>query len=178
MKTNIKKPDGVANLLQMLTKYKAWANDITFKGVMALAPEEIIKVRKTNFKTILSTLNHVYVVDDIFKAHLQGTKHPYTARNTETSPPLDELWQKTKVMDQWYMELAEKLSPEEWDEIITFEFVGGGDGAMSRAEIILHLVNHGTYHRGFVSDMMYQIPVGPTANDLTVFLRERALSGD
>ena len=43
---------------------------------------------------------------------------------------------------------------------------------MTRAEILLHVVNHGTYHRGLVSDMMYQIPITPLTNDLTVFLRD------
>jgi uncharacterized damage-inducible protein DinB len=43
---------------------------------------------------------------------------------------------------------------------------------MSVSEIIFHIVNHGTYHRGFVSDMMYQIPLVPPANDLTVYLRD------
>ena len=43
---------------------------------------------------------------------------------------------------------------------------------MSRNEIILHVVNHGTYHRGFVSDMMYQVPAVLPANDLSVYLRD------
>src|SRR5256885_7587344 len=38
----------------------------------------------------------------------------------------------------------------------SFEFVGGGQGAMTREQIVLHVVNHGSYHRGFVSDMMYR----------------------
>ena len=50
--------------------------------------------------------------------------------------------------------------------------MGGGDGAMTRAEILLHLANHATYHRGFVSDMFYQVPHRGAANDLTVFLRD------
>jgi uncharacterized damage-inducible protein DinB len=43
---------------------------------------------------------------------------------------------------------------------------------MTCEQIILHLVNHATYHRGFVGDMMYQARVTPPANDLTVFLRD------
>jgi len=43
---------------------------------------------------------------------------------------------------------------------------------MSRSDMILHVVNHGTYHRGLVSDMMYQVPAVPPANDLTVYLRD------
>jgi uncharacterized damage-inducible protein DinB len=43
---------------------------------------------------------------------------------------------------------------------------------MTRLEILLHLANHATYHRGFISDMLYQIPVIGDANDFTVFLRD------
>jgi uncharacterized damage-inducible protein DinB len=57
-------------------------------------------------------------------------------------------------------------------DIVNFRFVDGGTGAMSRSEIILHIVNHGTYHRGLVSDMMYQVPAVPPTNDLTVYLRD------
>ncbi len=43
---------------------------------------------------------------------------------------------------------------------------------MSRGEMIAHVVNHATYHRGFVADMMYQVPAMPPATDLPVFLRD------
>lgn len=166
------KPAGRPNQIQMLTRYKAWANEITFKTALALPEEEIIKERQTNFKTIVHTLNHVYVVDDIFRAHLTGQKHGYTARNTETSPTVSKLWEATSIMDSWYIELADQLTEDELSEVIEFEFVGGGKGAMSRTEILLHVVNHATYHSGFVSDMFYQIPVKPGTNDLPVFLRD------
>lgn len=158
--------------IQMLTRYKAWANEITFKAVAALPEEEITEERQTNFGTILHTLNHVYVVDDIFKAHLEGRKHTYTARNTETSPPFGKVWEESRGMDRWYVELADRLTDDDAAERIEFEFVGGGKGVMSRMEIVLHVVNHATYHRGFVSDMMYQVPARPPANDLPVFLRD------
>lgn len=51
-------------------------------------------------------------------------------------------------------------------------FIGGGPGALTRAEILLHVVNHTTYHRGHIGDMVYQIPAEPPTTDLPVFLRE------
>ncbi|MGO1120572.1 DinB family protein [Rhodovibrionaceae bacterium A322] len=162
----------LASLPRMFTHYKAWANRLTFEIVGTLSHEELTKRRETNFKSILHTLNHVYVVDDIFKAHLQGRPHGYSARNTESSPSLADLWQATQAMDQWYCDLAASLSETKLNETIEFEFVGGGQGVMTRLEIILHVVNHGTYHRGFVGDMLYQIPTQSPANDLPVFLRD------
>lgn len=57
-------------------------------------------------------------------------------------------------------------------DVVNFQFVDGGKGMMSRSDMILHVVNHGTYHRGLVSDMMYQVPAVPKANDLTVYLKD------
>lgn len=172
MKAYETKPGGTPNQVQMLTRYKAWANEITFKRVSTLPQEEIVKERQTTFGSIIHTLNHLYVIDDMFKAHLEGRKHGYTARNTETSPRLDKLWEATGAMDQWYVDLADRLTEDELSDIVEFEFVDGGRGAMSRMEILLHLVNHGTYHRGFVGDMMHQVPAQPTPSDLPVFLRD------
>lgn len=166
------KPEGRPSSLQMLMRYKAWANDLIYAPVSALPLEEIAKVRQTTFKTIALTLNHVYVVDDIFKAHLQGRRHGYTARNTESAPAIPTLWEASRRMDRWYIDLADRLSERELAETIDFEFVGGGRGAMTRGEILLHVVNHGSYHRGFVSVMMSQVPAAVPANDLPVFLRD------
>ena len=79
---------------------------------------------------------------------------------------------RLEALDWYYVELAERLSAEELKETIRFEFIGGGDGAMTRQEILLHLVNHATYHRGFISDMLSQVPFMGDANDLSVFLRD------
>jgi uncharacterized damage-inducible protein DinB len=62
------------------------------------------------------------------------------------------------------------------NELVDFTFVGGGDGAMTRYEILLHVVNHTSYHRGFVADLFYQVPASPPVTDLPVFTRrERGL---
>ena len=75
-------------------------------------------------------------------------------------------------MDWYYIDLAARLSEEDLATVIDFAFVDGGTGSMSRFEILLHLANHATYHRGFISDMLYQIPHQAGANDFTVFLRD------
>jgi uncharacterized damage-inducible protein DinB len=158
--------------LRMFARYKAWANGITYTAVRALPDGEALRPRQTRFGNMVHTLNHVYVIDDIFKAHLQGTKHGYTARNTKDTPPLEDLWRSVQAMDAWYIDYADALTEQDLGEMIHFEFVGGGDGAMTREEMLLHIVNHGTYHRGFVADMLFQAGAASPANDLPVFLRD------
>jgi uncharacterized damage-inducible protein DinB len=50
--------------------------------------------------------------------------------------------------------------------------VGGGEGELSRGEILLHIVNHTSYHRGFVGEMIFNLKIRAPAADLTVFLRD------
>jgi uncharacterized damage-inducible protein DinB len=158
--------------VKTLTRYKAWANELIFSMVGALPTDETTRQRATRFGNMVHTLNHVYVIDRVFQAHLHGIKHGYTARNTETHPPLPELLSAVRILDKWYVDYADALTAEDLAKTVAFEFIGGGNGSMTRDEMILHVVNHGTYHRGLVSAMMYQAGVTPEATDLPVFLRD------
>jgi uncharacterized damage-inducible protein DinB len=156
----------------MLTRYKAWANELIFKAVAALPEGEAEKPRQSVFRSMVHTLNHNYVIDRIFQAHLEGRSHGYAARNTPDHPPLDELWRAQRDIDRWYIEWSERIDEAALAEKVSFTYVGGGEGVMTREEILQHLVNHTSYHRGFVAQMMFDIPVRPPTTDLTVYLRD------
>jgi len=160
--------------VRMLTRYHAWANALVFDAVARLPEGEATRPRTTLFRNIVHTLNHNYVIDRIFQAHLQGREHGFGARNTADHPPLEDLRALQGALDDWYIQWSDQATDAELDERIAFTFVGGGPGLMSRAEMILHVVNHTTYHRGFVSDLFYQIPARPPTTDLPVFLRDVA----
>src|SRR5690349_9532020 len=158
--------------VRMLARYNAWANKLIFDAVARLPEGEAIKPRQTLFKNMVHTLNHNYVIDRIFQAHLEGRDHGFSARNTADHPPLNELLQAQEAVDNWYIAWSNRISERELDERVAFTFVGGGEGGMTRAEMLLHVVNHTTYHRGFVADLFYQIPARPPTTDLTVFRRD------
>lgn len=156
----------------MLARYNAWANKLIFDAVAGLPDGEATKPRQSLFRNMVHMLNHNYVIDRIFRAHLEGREHGYTARNTETHPPLAELWRAQQDIDRWYVETYDAMDESRLSEKVSFTFVGGGEGVMTRGEILQHLVNHTSYHRGFVAQMMYEVPVRPPTTDLTVFLRD------
>ncbi len=156
----------------MLARYNAWANEVMFEAVAALPAGEAEKPRPSVFKNMVHTLNHNYVIDRMFQAHLEGRAHGYNARNTAEHPPLAELWRAQQEIDRWYIRWSDMASESSLNEQIKFTYVGGGEGLMSRREILQHLVVHTSYHRGFVAQMMFDIPVRPPTTDLTVYLRD------
>jgi len=158
---------------QTLTRYNAWANKLIFEAVAALPEEETLKPRAGIFRNMVYTLNHIYVIDRVFQAHLDGREHGYTARNTPGHPPLAELWRAQQDIDAWYIGRYDAMPESELDAKLEFTFIGGGKGVMTRAEILLHIVNHTTYHRGNVASMIYEVPGRrPPTTDLPVFLRD------
>jgi uncharacterized damage-inducible protein DinB len=157
---------------RMLTRYNAWANKQIFDAVTALPEGEATRERASLFRNMVHTLNHNYVIDRIWQAHLEGREHGFTARNTTEYPPLAELWHKQTEIDDWYIGWSDRLSDAMLDENVSFTLIGGNRGVMTRGEILLHVVNHTSYHRGFVADLFYQVPARPPTTDLPVFLRE------
>jgi uncharacterized damage-inducible protein DinB len=166
-----------ARTARMLARYNAWADRMIFEAVAALPQGEPEKERKSLFRNMVHTLNHNYVIDRIWQAHLEGREHGYTARNTPDHPPLDELWRGQQEIDGWYIAWSDGLSDAALDEKVNFTLIGGNPGVMTRGEILLHVVNHTTYHRGFVADLFYQVPARPPTTDLPVFLREVSQQG-
>jgi uncharacterized damage-inducible protein DinB len=157
--------------LDMLMRYKAWANELVFAAVATMPEDELTAPRKIVFGNLLRTLNHVHAMDEVWRAHLEGRPHGYATRNPEACPPLAKLREAQRLMDAWWVDYANSLPEAKQDEVVSFRFIGGGPGSMTRRDILLHVANHGTYHRGNVASMMYQAGTPPPTTDLPVFLK-------
>ncbi len=162
---------------RMLARYNRWANRVIFEAVAALPEGEPAKERASQSRNMLHTLNHNYIIDDLWRTQLQGGGHRYTALNTPGHPPLEELWRKQQEIDAWYVAWADRMSNETLAEEMPFVTIGGIRGAMSRGWAMLQVVNHTSYHRGFVADLFYQVPARPPTTDLPVYLRDAQAEG-
>src|SRR5260370_23576863 len=121
------------------------------------------------------TQNQKLVTHLIWKTPPEGRDNGFAARTPPGHPPLAELWRKQQLVDDWYIAWSGRLSEAALGESVHFTLIGGNKGVMTRAEILLHIVNHTSYHRGFVADLFYQVPgARPPTTDLPVFLREGA----
>jgi len=163
---------GLRNL-RMLARYTQWADTKLFAALRAL-PEGTPAEAGRGFGSMISTLNHSLVVDEIWRAHMEAKSHGHSSRNTAILPTLEELEQKQSAMDTWFIEYADALTEAQAEEMIHFKFVDGGPGEMTRGDMLLHVINHKTYHRGFVSEMIFQLPIKAPMIDLPVYLRDAA----
>ena len=151
--------------IRRLTHYRGWADALTYEAVAGLPPGEATKERPTLFKTMINTLNHNLVIDLIWQGHLEGRDHGFKARNVVPHPELGALWDAQQAVHRWYQDYAGMLPDQKFDEVVPFKFLSGVAGKMTRGDMLLHVVNHGTYHRGWVADMFFQVPAKNPSTD-------------
>lgn len=153
-------------LLLKLIAFKAWANTDLFPLVLSLDHASQAQERHNATRV----LNHIYVVDKIFHANLQRQAHGYTGLNTSETPALADLFKAQQAADRWLGSYVDGLSEVDSAEEVDFTFVDGKAGRMSRAEMLMHLVTHGGYHRGAVGRILFQAGVQPPPETLTTFM--------
>jgi uncharacterized damage-inducible protein DinB len=156
----------------LFARYRAWADHLTYDSVAALPPGEATKPRETLFKTIIGTLNHNLLIDMVWQAHIEGRDHGFNARNVLLCAEFGDLWKAQQSMNQWWINWCAAQTDSSLEEPVPFRFIDGGDSVMTRGAILLHVVNHGSYHRGWIAEMFYDIRCRPPATDLPVFLHE------
>jgi len=157
----------------LFAAYRAWADRLTYDAVSALPQGEAEKQRPTLFKTMIGTLNHNYLVERIWQAYLEGREHGFAARNLILHAELPALRAAQDEINRWFVEWSAAQTDASLAEIVRFRFIGGAEGAMSRGAMLLHVVNHATYHRGWIAEMFFQVPARNPTTDLPVFLGER-----
>lgn len=153
--------------LRSLFGHKSWADRELFALLAGLATEHAQPLH-----TCLRTLNHIHVVDRLFRAHLSGEPRPFDATNTPGTPTLAELQAAFEATDAWYEQHVATSSPAMLAEIIDFRFTDGDAGRMSREEILMHVITHGGYHRGNVGQVLKSISVAPPRDLYTRFLHQ------
>ena len=157
------------SILPNLFSQKTWANNELFNQLATVKTPE----HASALHNAIRTLNHIYVVDRIFRAHLLGERHGYTATNTDATPALGELHFVAAETDAWYEQYSAAITAEQLKENITFCFTDGDAGRMTREEMLAHIITHGAYHRGNVGQILKSISVTPPRDLLTKFLHVR-----
>jgi uncharacterized damage-inducible protein DinB len=157
-----------STLLHSLFRQKAWINAQFFEQLAAMDAAQHAEPQHQ----MLRTLNHIYVVDRIFRGHLSGEPHGHDATNTPETPTVAQLRDAVAALDRWYVDYTQSLSPAQLDERLAFTFTDGDKGLMSREEILAHVITHGAYHRGEVGRLMKSASLTPPRDLFTKFLHQ------
>ncbi len=148
--------------------YKRWAMQRTLEAIRAVDA----RVFSASVAFARQQLNHIVIVEELFRARLLGEASPHAATNSVEVPSLEALAMRLEASDQWYAAHLAALAPAQWDQALRFRFADGRDGCMTRREILFHVLNHATYHRGAIGHALDRAGVPHPADTYTVFIHQ------
>lgn len=147
-------------------RYKRWADKRTLEAVSLIDsgrfPSEV--------EFACQQLNHMVRVEEVFRARLIGNKEPHSSSNSELVPMFEQLNKRVLESNDWLQTYAESMTSKKLIEEIHFRFLDGKGGTMTCEEILFHLVNHGTYHRGAIGRALDLAGGLRPADTFTVFV--------
>ena len=160
-----------ADVLRSHLNYTAWASRRLVAAASALSPQELMRDFGSADHNVLGTLVHVYAGDRIWLGRIEGNpparfivpeQDMHLAVLQNDWPALLERWK------QWGSLLTEDSIHKE----ISYKDTKGNAYVSPIWQIVLHVVNHGTHHRGQISGFLRAMGHTPPPLDLRVYYQE------
>lgn len=153
-----------ADTLQLQLDYSAWASQRLLDAAAKLSPEELTRDFKTADKTVLDTLVHIYAADRVWLSRVLG--QPRAAFVDPEDRDLTLLQTEWPALHRRWKRWLGDRSDEDVTRPIPYLDLKGRPYSQPAWKILLHVVNHGTHHRGQVSGFLRAMGHAPAPLDL------------
>jgi uncharacterized damage-inducible protein DinB len=169
-------------VIRQLYDYNCWARGRQLEACRALTPEQFTRSFGSGWSSIRDVLAHLVDTEAYYLHRWRGHSREQIvatmgfSRSVERArlwpaqfPTLSRVerhWQNLECEVRNYFE---KLEQNDLSETVTYIDSGGRHWPYPLWQLILHLANHQTYHRGQVSALLRQLGVVPPATDLLDF---------
>jgi len=158
-----------ADLIRSHIDYTAWASHLLMEAAAQLSDEELTRDFGTADKSVLGTLVHVFGADRVWLARLK--REPANTFLTEADYHLAVLQKDWPMLYQQWAQWAAGLSDEACQSDVSYSDLRGNPYCQPLGQLVLHVVNHGSHHRGQVSGFLRALGHTPPKLDLVSYYR-------
>lgn len=150
--------------------YSAWASRRLLGAALALPAEQQRRDMGVSHKSMIGTLEHIFFAERIWCARAvdPAIAGPAFAEFSLGETLVSE-W--PKVQNRW-VDWAASASDADLSRVVEYKDIRGNAYRSPMWQIVLHVVNHATLHRGQAMAMLRQIGVAPPPTDLIYYYRE------
>jgi len=156
-----------------LFSYNAWANQRLIGAVEPLSDEDFTKPMNSSFSSVRDTVVHIWSVEWIWLERLKANS-PAGFPEAKQFPTLASMKPRWMEIEKDWLEYASRLDENELAEDVKYQTLSFGPSINPRWQMLQHVVNHSTYHRGQVSTLLRQLGSKSVTTDLIFYYRERA----
>jgi uncharacterized damage-inducible protein DinB len=162
------------DMLVEYAQYNYWANE-RLATVLEAHPDVIDIEIPSSFPTLRRTVNHMWDAETIWLKRLQGVSLDYwpSERYGGDGMAFVDLWLSVSGA---FITLIKENGPSFVESEVNYKTTAGKAHKNFGWEIIMHILNHGTYHRGQLVTMLRHLGVDQDlpSTDFIYYLRDKA----
>ncbi|MGI8581135.1 MAG: DinB family protein [Chitinophagaceae bacterium] len=159
-------------LLQQYAAYNVWANKKIIETANLLSEEQINKEIVSSFPSVYNTILHLLEVENVWWERLKLVEH--TTLSGWFTGSFDELSKKLLELSQQWHNWLQQTNEVNISHVFAYQNSKKEHFKQPVYEMLLHLFNHQTFHRGQIVTMFRQLgldKIPPT--DFIVFSRKK-----
>jgi uncharacterized damage-inducible protein DinB len=149
-----------------LAHYNAWANWRLYDAVAKLSDAERTAKRPCFFGSIHRTLNHILVGDRVWLSRLTMGEHGIASLDQELYEDFEALRAARTTEDERLIVVVGNLLPEDIAGSLSYRNMAGEEKRTPMVQVLGHIFNHQTHHRGQVHALLSGTAVAPPQLDL------------
>lgn len=155
--------------IRELYAYNRWANGRILGVAAELEPAAFTKDMGSSFPSVRDTLVHILAAEWVWLARWQGTSP--TGLPSWDLPTCDAVRERWTAVERERQEFISGLADADLNRVVPYRDTGGNEWASELGQMLRHVVNHSSYHRGQVVTMLRQLGAEAVATDLIRFYR-------
>ncbi len=156
-----------------LADYNIWANEITQKWLKAITTTQWSAPIVSSFGNIEATALHIAAAETIWLERLLQVKSPVWL-SYQTNPNRDEtlrIWSDASLNIKSFIQ---DMDENNLQTNLNFRRRNGEENSMKIYQILAHVFNHSTYHRGQILTMLRQLGFNEVSGtDMLLFFQSR-----
>jgi uncharacterized damage-inducible protein DinB len=157
--------------LRTLLDYHYWARDRMFAALEPLNAEQGGRDLGGSFQSLHDTVAHVYAADLVWYSRWQGDS-PSALLTGAAFADLAAIQHAWSALEPKMRQFLEDLGEEGITRVIEFRMLTGAPAASPFWQMLQHVVNHASYHRGQVTTKLRQLGAQPPKSlDMITFYR-------
>ncbi|MDP6708167.1 MAG: DinB family protein [Alphaproteobacteria bacterium] len=160
-----------------LAEFNAWANSRLHAACAELDAAELKRDRGAFFDSILGTLNHILLVDILYRERLEGRSTQFTSLDQILHADLADLTVAQQAEDAYYIDHMSMLAPADFERPIGFETLMDAPEywEVPRSVYFTNLFQHQVHHRGQTHNMVSQAGLEPPPIGFIEYMVEQGL---
>ena len=154
--------------------YHIWANEVIINRLKELPQELYHKEIQSGFSSISKVLTHIYIVDCLWFDIIIGNNRNEAFAKAEQSKEQLET-KDIEELDTKFVKLSEDYivylnQQEDLERVIVVDNPYAGKLETSLTETLIHVVTHGSYHRGNIATMIRKMGFTSVMQDYGLYL--------